>query len=69
MSDVVDTANALAEMHRELALDELRKKADAVDVEPTGWCLYCGETVSSSRRWCDAAHRDAWEKERKAHGQ
>jgi hypothetical protein len=29
----------------------------------TGRCLYCDEILHDQRRWCDAEHREQWEKE------
>lgn len=29
----------------------------------TGRCLYCDEILDDQRRWCDAEHREQWEKE------
>ena len=29
-------------------------------IEPTGVCLNCGETLTHARRWCDAGCRDDW---------
>lgn len=30
----------------------------------TGECLYCGEPLSSGRRFCDVECRDGWQHER-----
>jgi len=62
MADIADQANELVQIGEDLALREVRsRKADA---EETGFCLLCGEEVEPGRRWCDAEHRDRWEKER-----
>lgn len=29
----------------------------------TGRCLYCDEILDDQRRWCDAEHREQWQKE------
>lgn len=29
----------------------------------TGRCLYCDEILDDQARWCDAEHREQWEKE------
>lgn len=28
----------------------------------TGLCLWCDEVVGDDQRWCDAHHRDMWER-------
>lgn len=28
----------------------------------TGRCLWCDEIVADEQRWCDAHHRDMWER-------
>lgn len=30
---------------------------------PTGYCLWCGESVTQGMRWCDAECRDDWERD------
>ena len=32
-------------------------------VVATGECLHCGEVLADGLRWCNAGHRDAWEKQ------
>jgi hypothetical protein len=63
MADVVDQANDLVSISDEFALMEIRSRKP--EAEETGFCLLCGEEVPPGRRWCDAEHRDRWEKERK----
>jgi hypothetical protein len=29
----------------------------------TGRCLYCDEILPDGHRWCDAEHREQWQKE------
>ena len=46
-----------------LATQNAMRVRKAEGPAPTGCCLYCGETLSDQRRWCDAEHREQWEKE------
>ena len=64
MSDDADLAETLIEQHLDDALAEFHEHALVPEVEPTGECLYCHARLLTAKRWCDAAHRDAWEHER-----
>lgn len=66
MPDIADKANELVELSENLALREVRSRKQ--EATATGFCLLCGEEVEPGRRWCDAEHRDRWEKERKRNG-
>lgn len=63
MADEIDRANEAAEFFQSIAFRNLPKPAPA----PTGigMCLHCGNALHDSRRWCDAACRDDWEKGRR----
>jgi hypothetical protein len=43
--------------------EELRRKytPKPPTLKSTGSCLYCGEDLSSDRRWCDADCREDYE--------
>lgn len=60
--DIVDKANEWVELELEL---RLRATKPTQEVAATGECLLCGEELPQGMRWCDAEHRDRWEKERK----
>lgn len=57
--DPIDQANAIAEFHREIAL-QMRKPAGP---QETGACLCCEQPLPGGRRWCNALCRDQWQSE------
>ena len=63
MADIIDIANDRAMLDSENAEREARGKSTKLEAEPTGACLYCGDTVLPTHRWCSSAHRDLWEAE------
>lgn len=59
MADEIDRANANAAVLLE------RQIAAASKVQPkqiSEKCWYCGETTINGARWCNAEHRDDYEK-------
>jgi RNA polymerase-binding transcription factor DksA len=56
MADDADLANDLIELQLKSKLDEIGSQA--IPENDTGACLYCGEPVPDSRRWCSAECRD-----------
>lgn len=54
-------ANEVAEIHRDLALQQRRPEGP----QETGVCLACEEPVATGRRWCDASCRDQWQKDQR----
>lgn len=58
MADEADVANDYVE-------NEMKRCLSAVnltrEVEPTGECLNCGDTVKGERRWCSAYCTRDWE--------
>lgn len=62
MADVLDLAQEQTEYLHEKRIKELRTRAGTLEVQPTGYCLSCGETVATGRRFCDADCRDDWQK-------
>lgn len=60
MSDTLDEAAALEERERSFA-QTIRKPEGPI---ATGRCLWCDEIVDDNTRWCNAPHRDAWERAR-----
>lgn len=62
MSDIIDDANATADLHLHVALRN--RKHDAImPTAGVGFCLCCAADLPPERRWCDAECRDAWQKE------
>lgn len=59
MSDNLDIASDREELERTMAIAAKRPEGPA----PTGRCLYCDELLDDQRRWCDAEHREQWQKE------
>jgi hypothetical protein len=62
MSDEID----MAQDHIEREEDMRRKyrKPAALEVDPTGSCLNCGEFLTGKERWCDQYCREDWQKRR-----
>ena len=59
MSDDIDRAQDEVERSLGEALRQRKTEGPAA----TGRCLYCDEILDDQRRWCDAEHREQWEKE------
>lgn len=61
MSDIIDEANATADLFLEAAL--LKQRSRAIKELPTGVgiCLNCSEDVPGDRRWCCPECRDEWQ--------
>lgn len=59
MSDDIDRAQNEVDRAQAEAI-KMRKPEGPV---ATGRCLYCDEILDDHRRWCDAEHREHWEKE------
>jgi hypothetical protein len=62
MPDILDDADRAQDAFMREALSRIAKPTAPRGI---GMCLHCGEEVEGERRWCDAAHRDAWEREQK----
>jgi len=61
MSDIFDDASETEQLHREMAIQEIRSKKR----HPyTGHCLCCNETIPEGR-FCSAECREDWELEQK----
>lgn len=59
--DDADMTQERSEKEAELLLAASRRPEGP---KPTGFCLFCGEELDAGRRWCDAEHRDAWERQK-----
>lgn len=59
MSDDIDRAQSEVERATAEAMRARKPSGPAA----TGRCLYCDESLDDQRRWCDAEHREQWEKE------
>lgn len=61
MSDIFDDASDTEQLHREMAIQEIRSKKR----HPyTGHCLCCNELIPEGR-FCSAECREDWELEQK----
>jgi len=61
MSDIFDDASDTEQLHREMAIQEIRSKKR----HPyTGHCLCCNEIIPEGR-FCSAECREDWELEQK----
>jgi hypothetical protein len=61
MSDIFDDASETEQLHREMAIQEIRSKKR----HPyTGHCLCCNELIPEGR-FCSAECREDWELEQK----
>lgn len=56
MADDADLATDLIELALKNKLKEIGSKS--IPANDTGECLYCGEPVPDTRRWCCAECRD-----------
>lgn len=72
MADIIDNANAAADVFLDAALRNrqhgARIEVSAVPAEGAGFCLYCGTDVDSHRRWCGADCRDLWQRDQQRKG-
>lgn len=62
--DIIDRANDLVELERQLELQ--RAKVAPKTPSATGRCLNCDAAVAAPRRWCDSDCRDQWQMEHPA---
>jgi hypothetical protein len=53
----------LAQERDFLATQNSMRMRKAEGPAATGRCLYCDEILDDTRRWCDAEHREQWQKE------
>lgn len=56
--DDADLAQAEIQAMRQVDPD----KANKLEAEPTGKCLWCGEPTEEGRRWCCVECRDEWQR-------
>ena len=59
MTDEIDRAQEREQHTREAAL----RRRKLVVAASGGTCLYCGDKLPRTRRWCNADCRDNWEAE------
>ena len=57
----MDDADRAAPEIERYVLEAARQKRPAGPA-PTGRCLWCDEVVGDEKRWCDAHHRDMWDR-------
>ena len=61
-ADTLDQAADLTTAMAEYSINTIRKLARADTSNPSGTCLYCEAETDLTRRWCDAACRDNWQR-------
>ena len=54
----------IAAEREELARKDAIRMRKPEGPQPNGRCHYCDEIVGDEQRWCNAEHRDLWERER-----
>lgn len=59
MADEADVTQERIE--REIEIMRQAIAAMTEEVKPIGECLWCGEVLDDSRRWCSVECRDSWE--------
>lgn len=60
--DIIDQANAAAELFRREALSKRQPEAPPA----TGYCFNCDARLAPHQRWCDLACRADWTKAERA---
>lgn len=63
MVDIADQASLVEQRLLEAALRNSKQNTETA--KPTGYCLYCGEPVEGSKRWCSIECRDDFEQDQK----
>lgn len=65
MGDIIDEANATADLFLAAALSKQQRGAKVAISGVPGMCLCCGADLpEDDRRWCNSECRDLWEQER-----
>ena len=65
MVDEADVGNYYVEQATLAAEEAIRWKAGKLEVDPTGFCLSCEESLPEGIRWCNADCRDDYFKYKK----
>ena len=65
MSDLADEAQQKLEVIQDSVIDNIRAKSLVLEVQPTGYCLFCAADTPNGARWCDAFCRDGWAERKK----
>lgn len=60
--DAADYADPLIESVIEIGVEAARQNGLDIPGNPTHRCYWCDAEVGYNRRWCDAEHRDLWQK-------
>lgn len=63
MADIADQASLVEQSLLEVALRNSRQNTETA--KPTGYCLYCGESLGGDLRWCSVECRDDFERDQK----
>lgn len=68
MTREIDRAIENQEQITEMNIQAIRDRANQQEAKATGSCLFCGEPLDKSRRWCDKDCASDWERERRMKG-
>lgn len=60
-TDNLDIATERSELFLANALRQRKPEGPLA----TGTCLFCDEPTAPGQRWCNADHRDGWQKEQR----
>lgn len=60
--DDADFADSLIGAVIENGIEVARQNGLEIPSNPTHRCYWCDAEVGFDRRWCDASHRDLWQK-------
>lgn len=62
-ADNLDHAATVTQEATDRSINAIRQQAAKIDISnPSGECLFCGESVGVDRRWCDSECRDMYQK-------
>jgi hypothetical protein len=66
LSDQLDVASELEMKASYATIKYISSKANKLEIEAKGYCLFCGEDFDESltKRWCDANCRQDFEREK-----
>lgn len=63
--DIIDQGSEREIADTELAVKVARAKADSLEAEATGSCLWCGEALARGR-WCNSECNRDWSRHQEA---
>lgn len=59
----MDDADISEERYEKEIVGLIYKSSHGFQLEPTGQCHWCSESVAPGHKFCDADCRDAWDKD------